>query len=99
VPRSLLFNWAAEIEKFCPTLTFINYHGIDRVTKRDDLLKYDLVITTYDTATNDIEFFREHTFNYVILDESQAIKNPNSKRYKAMRLLKANNRLVMTAHR
>ncbi|MBK7638437.1 MAG: hypothetical protein IPJ13_32390 [Saprospiraceae bacterium] len=74
VPRSLLFNWAAEIEKFCPTLTFINYHGIDRVTKRDDLLKYDLVITTYDTATNDIEFFREHTFNYVILDESQAIK-------------------------
>lgn len=96
VPRSLLFNWAAEIEKFCPTLTFINYHGLDRVTKRNDILKYDLVITTYDTATNDIEFFRSLTFNYVILDESQAIKNPNSKRYKAMRLLKANNRLVMT---
>ena len=96
VPRSLLFNWAAEIEKFCPALTFINYHGLDRVTKRDDIFNYDLVITTYDTATNDIEFFREHTFNYVILDESQAIKNPNSKRYKAMRLLKATNRIVMT---
>jgi non-specific serine/threonine protein kinase len=96
VPRSLLFNWAAEIEKFCPALTFINYHGLDRVTKRDDIFNYDLVITTYDTATNDIEFFREYTFNYVILDESQAIKNPNSKRYKAMRLLKATNRIVMT---
>jgi len=96
VPRSLLFNWAAEIDKFCPSLTYLNYHGTDRVLKRDDLFNYDLVITTYDTATNDIEFFKSKTFNYIILDESQAIKNPNSKRYKAMRLLKAKNRMVMT---
>ena len=96
VPRSLLFNWAAEIEKFCPSISFINYHGIDRMLKREEIFNYDLVITTYDTATNDVEFFRKHNFNYIILDESQAIKNPNSKRYKAMRLLRSTNRVVMT---
>ncbi len=96
VPRSLLFNWAAEIEKFCPDLSFINYHGNERSHLRSELFNYDLVITTYDTATNDIEFFREYEFNYIILDESQAIKNPSSKRYKAMRLLSARNRIVMT---
>lgn len=64
--------------------------------KREEIFNYDLVITTYDTATNDVEFFRKHNFNYIILDESQAIKNPNSKRYKAMRLLRSTNRVVMT---
>lgn len=96
VPRSLLFNWAAEIDKFCPALTYIHYHGPDRMLKRNELLNYDLIITTYDTATNDVEYFTDITFNYIILDESQAIKNPASKRYKAMRLLKAKNRIVMT---
>jgi superfamily II DNA or RNA helicase len=96
VPRSLLFNWAAEIDKFCPDLRYIHYHGPERQTRRQELLEYDLVITTYDTATNDIEYFKEINFNYIILDESQAIKNPASKRYKAMRLLRADNRIVMT---
>lgn len=96
VPRSLLFNWAAEIDKFCPSLQYLNYHGSDRSLKKEQMLNYDMVITTYDTATNDIEIFREINFNYIILDESQAIKNPTSKRYKAMRLLQAKNRVVMT---
>jgi len=96
VPRSLLFNWAAEIDKFCPSLQYLNYHGSDRSMKKEQMLNYDMVITTYDTATNDIEIFREVEFNYIILDESQAIKNPTSKRYKAMRLLHAKNRVVMT---
>ncbi|MBK9150497.1 MAG: DEAD/DEAH box helicase [Saprospiraceae bacterium] len=96
VPRSLLFNWAAEIDKFCPSLQYIHYHGPDRMLKREVLKDYDLVITTYDTATNDVEFFKDIHFNYIILDESQAIKNPASKRYKAMRLLNADNRIVMT---
>ena len=96
VPRSLLFNWASEIDKFCPSLTYVNYHGTQRRELVNDLLDYDIVITTYDTATNDIEILRELPFNYIILDESQAIKNPASQRYKAMRLLNAQNRLVMT---
>jgi SNF2 family DNA or RNA helicase len=95
-PRSLLFNWAAEIDKFCPSLKYILYHGNDRTQMRKTLLTYDVVITTYDTTSIDIEFLRELSFNYAILDESQAIKNPNSKRYKAVRLLKTRNKMVMT---
>lgn len=95
-PRSLLFNWAAEIEKFCPSLTYIFYHGNDRANLKKSLLNYDVVITTYDTTSIDIEFLREIRFNYAILDESQAIKNPNSKRYKAVRLLNTRNKMVMT---
>jgi superfamily II DNA or RNA helicase len=95
-PRSLLFNWAAEIEKFCPSLTYILYHGNDRANLKKSLLDYDVVITTYDTTSIDIEFLRELRFNYAILDESQAIKNPNSKRYKAVRLLNTRNKMVMT---
>ncbi|MFT6336150.1 MAG: SNF2 family DNA or RNA helicase [Saprospiraceae bacterium] len=96
VPRSLLFNWQAEIEKFTPTLKAHIHHGVNRNLEIRDLKKIDLVITTYDTCVRDIELFSEHVFNYIILDESQAIKNPNSQRYKAMRLLKADHRLVMT---
>lgn len=96
VPRSLMFNWAAEIDKFCPSLSYMLYHGPLRKESQSRVFDFDLIITTYDTASIDIEFFREHFFNYIVLDESQAIKNPNSKRYKAMRLLKSRNKLVMT---
>ena len=96
VPRSLLFNWAAEIKKFFPDLTFMFYHGNDRAQNRFKIFLHDLLISTYDTVTNDIEYLRSQLFNYIILDESQAIKNPDSKRYKAMRLLKSNNKIVLT---
>lgn len=96
VPRSLMFNWAAEIDKFCPSLTYMLYHGPLRKESQKRIFDFDLIITTYDTASIDIEFYREQFFNYIVLDESQAIKNPSSKRYKAMRLLKSRNKLVMT---
>ncbi|MFZ1705248.1 MAG: DEAD/DEAH box helicase [Saprospiraceae bacterium] len=96
VPRSLLFNWACEIDKFFPDITYVYYHGTERVLVRPTLFNFDIVITTYDTATNDIEFLKELPFNYAILDESQAIKNPESKRYKAMRLLKSDNKIAIT---
>ncbi|MFT4667932.1 MAG: superfamily II DNA or RNA helicase [Polaribacter sp.] len=96
VPRSLLFNWAAEIDKFCPKLKYIIHHGPSRSKITKDLLAYNVIITTYDTASSDIELLKDFKFNYIILDESQAIKNPDSKRYKAMRLLQSNNKLAMT---
>lgn len=96
VPRSLLFNWESEIEKFTPDLTYKIHHGVARDKSLEGLENYSIIITTYDTCVRDIEQFADKTFNYIILDESQAIKNVNSKRYKAMRLLRAENRLVMT---
>lgn len=96
VPTSLLFNWKSELEKFTPTLTSCFYHGTGRTKDMKELRGYDLVITTYGTVTNDIEKLRELNFNYIILDESQAIKNPASQRYKAACLLKAKNKLALT---
>jgi SNF2-related domain/Helicase conserved C-terminal domain len=96
VPKSLLFNWDAEIKKFCPSLRHLTHHGGNRVSSKDGFVEYDLVITTYDTATSDIEWLKDVKFHYIVLDESQAIKNPASQRYKAMRLLQASNRFVMT---
>ena len=96
IPRSLLFNWAAEIEKFAPQLSYLIYHGPVRDRSFSKVQNYDLIISTYDTVSRDIETISQVRFNYIILDESQAIKNPNSQRYKAMRLLNARNKLAMT---
>lgn len=95
-PTSLIFNWKNEIEKFCPTLKMLVFVGGNRSENKDNFAKYDLVISTYGSLLNDVEFMKDFKFNYIILDESQAIKNPNSKRYKAVRLLNSFNRLVLT---
>lgn len=95
-PTSLIFNWNKEVEKFCPGLKILTFTGGDRSEKKNDFKKYDIVLSTYGTLLNDIDFLKDEHFHYVILDESQAIKNPDSKRYKAVRLLKAYNRLVLT---
>ncbi|MBT8244140.1 MAG: DEAD/DEAH box helicase [Winogradskyella sp.] len=96
VPTSLIFNWENEINKFNPSLKTEKYIGSDRNKKDVSSLKTDIVLTTYGTLINDIEFLKDLEFNWVILDESQAIKNPNSKRYKAARLLNGKNRLALT---
>lgn len=95
-PTSLIFNWRNEIEKFCPSLKLLTFVGPNRMDLKDQFSKNDLVISTYGSLLNDIETMRNFRFNYVILDESQAIKNPNSKRYKAVKLLNSYGRLVLT---
>lgn len=95
VPTSLLFNWQNEIQKFCPQLSYHIYHGADRERISEEW-NYDVIITTYGLLASDIDYFRKVKFGYVVLDESQAIKNPASKRFKAVTLLKAKNRMVMT---
>tara|TARA_R110002072_G_scaffold271987_1_gene432042 strand:+ start:22040 stop:25708 length:3669 start_codon:yes stop_codon:yes gene_type:complete len=96
MPTSLIFNWQKEIENFCPSLKVIVYTGNKRKMLVNDFSKFDVILTTYGSILNDIEVLKEIKFNYVILDESQAVKNPNSKRYKAVRLLQSENRLALT---
>jgi SNF2 family DNA or RNA helicase len=95
-PTSLIFNWRNEIEKFCPSLKLLSFVGSARAENKDNFNNYDLIISTYGSLLNDVEFMKDTKFHYIILDESQAIKNPNSKRYKAVRLLNSYNRLVLT---
>ena len=96
VPTSLLFNWENELAKFAPKLKAHFYHGKDRLKELKEFDQYDIVFTSYGLMIGDIEKLREYTFNYIVLDESQAIKNAASKRYKAARLLQGHNRLALT---
>jgi len=96
VPTTLLFNWKAEIKKFAPGFKTLYHYGAGRVTETKTFQKYPLIFTTYGILLRDIEMLKDFRFNYVILDESQAIKNPASRRFKAVSLLNAKNRLALT---
>ncbi|MBC6605434.1 SNF2 helicase associated domain-containing protein [Hymenobacter sp. BT188] len=96
VPTSLVFNWLAEIEKFAPTLRVHVLHGADRGLHTREFDGSDIVLTTYNTVVSDIRWLKDYRFNYVFLDEAQAIKNPDSQRYRAACLLQARNRVVIT---
>ena len=96
MPLSLMHNWENEIKKFTPGLSCIRYTGSTREILSENLSGYDIVITTYGVVRNDLELLSKFEFFYLILDESQIIKNPKSKISRAVRLLKAENRLVLT---
>ena len=96
VPTTLLFNWENELKKFAPKLKAHYYYGTDREKNTHDFKNYDLVFTTYGILLRDIETLSKFQFNYAVLDESQAIKNPVSNRYKAACLIKARNKIALT---
>ncbi|MCT2563643.1 DEAD/DEAH box helicase [Chryseobacterium herbae] len=96
VPTSLLFNWQEEINKFAPSLKVMTHYGADRLKASEHMSEYEVVLTSYGMLLSDIRFLKNFRFNYVFLDESQTIKNPNSERYKAARLLQSRNRIVLT---
>jgi superfamily II DNA or RNA helicase len=95
-PTTLMFNWENEIRKFSPKLTYHIHHGGDRTRNKAALTEYNIIITTYGTLRSDIKLLLEIPFDYVVLDESQAIKNPASKVTKAACLLHARHRLCMS---
>lgn len=95
-PTSLIFNWINEFEKFAPKLKTLTFTGSKRNELKAQFPDVDVVMTTYGSLIKDIEFHKSQAYNYVILDESQAIKNPSSQRFKAVRLLNAYNRLALT---
>ncbi len=96
VPTTLLFNWQNEIEKFAPHLNAFYYYGGSREKNTKNFSKFDIIFSTYGIIVRDIEILKSYKFNYLILDESQSIKNPGSLRYKAANLLKANNKIALT---
>jgi SNF2 family DNA or RNA helicase len=96
VPTSILFNWQAETEKFAPSIKILTHYGPNRTKNTLHFAGNEIVLTTYGILLSDIHFLKEFHFNYIFLDESQAIKNPNSERYKAARLLQSRNKVVLT---
>lgn len=95
-PTTLMFNWQNEIKKFTPEVSFYVHHGGQRTRESLAATGADIIITTYGTLRSDIKQFVEVAFDYVVLDESQAIKNPSSKVTKAASLIKAKNRLCLS---
>ncbi|MFQ5676035.1 MAG: DEAD/DEAH box helicase, partial [bacterium] len=95
-PTSVIFNWLDEIARFTPELRVLNQTGNDRNRTSDNYKNYDIILTSHGTLRRDVVFLKDVLFNYVILDESQNIKNPVSLTAKAARLLKAKHRLALT---
>ena len=94
MPKSLLFNWEKELEKFAPKLTFYTYYSAQR--NIEDALEKQIVLTTYSTLRIDIEKLKEKDFYYIILDESQNIKNMQAQTSKAVMLMQSKHRLALS---
>lgn len=95
-PRSLIFNWIKEAQKFTPLLKVLDFSGDTRTAENVDFSEYDLVLVTYGTLRRDITRLREFVFDYVILDEAQVIKNAKTITAKSACLLHSKNRLALS---
>jgi SNF2-related domain/Helicase conserved C-terminal domain len=95
-PTSLIFNWESELKKFAPKLKYHIFYGLGRTFDDGHYENFDIIITSYGTARNDIESLISFQWEYIILDESQAIKNPDANTTKAMQLLKSRNKLILS---
>jgi hypothetical protein len=96
LPSSLVFNWEREVRKFAPGITICKHVGSQRTKDVRILGRYDLVLTTYQTARLDMAFLKKIEWEYVVLDESQYIKNPESAVFKAVGELVAKHKISLS---
>jgi len=96
VPASLLHNWKNELSRYAPSLKVYVHAGMNRIRSTGVYSGYDIILSTYHTVRQDIEFIAGYFFSYIILDESQTIKNPGSKLYRAIDTLNSAHKLVLT---
>jgi superfamily II DNA or RNA helicase len=96
VPKTLMWNWESEANRFAPDLTVLVYAGASRDKSLSNLSKVDLVITSYGLVRQDEECLTRISWDLVVLDEAQAIKNPKSQIARSVKRLKSANRLSLT---
>jgi SNF2 family DNA or RNA helicase len=96
MPTSLVYNWEIEAKKFTPKLKVLVYSGSNRNKNIANFSKYDIIITSYGLVRIDVDLIKNTRFNYIILDESQSIKNPTSNIAKAVMQLNSSKRLILT---
>jgi superfamily II DNA or RNA helicase len=94
VPKSLVFNWKQEAARFTPQLRVLDHTGVARSI--NGFSEYDLILTTYGTLRRDAVELKDLEFDYIVLDEAQAIKNADTESAKAVRLLRGRNRLALS---
>ena len=95
-PSSLMENWRREIKKFAPSLNPIVHHGSKRTGMPSGLRDHEVVITTYETVVRDEPLFRNIQWGVVVLDEAQAIKNPDAERTRVIKSLQRRSSFAVT---
>lgn len=95
-PSSLVHNWVNEIKKFAPALKITTHTGGQRRQNTGYFAQYDIIISSLGTVRNDIEMLKLFKFEYIVIDESQTIKNPTSQAYEAIIQLQSTHKLVLT---
>ena len=95
-PTSVVFNWESEIQKFTPDLSCLKLAGVDRKSLFEKIPEHDIVITSYALIRRDIEELKNIKFRYVVLDESQNIKNAMSQTAQAVKMLDSDHRLALS---
>ncbi|SMH58785.1 DEAD/DEAH box helicase [Azospirillum agricola] len=96
VPTSLVPNWVAEAERFTPHLRVVVLHGLDRHEKLADLDRAHIVVTTYGVVARDVDLLKRLNWHMLVLDEAQAIKNPDGKATRAVAALQSRHRLCLS---
>jgi SNF2 family DNA or RNA helicase len=96
VPTSLIYNWVSEAKKYSNLKVYV-HTGFNRTRSIKEVCKlYDIIVSSYGTVRNDIDLFSKIEFNAIVLDESQAIKNPSSQTASSVNQLRARHKIVMT---
>lgn len=96
LPASLVFNWEREIKQFAPSLSVYKHTGARRHKDIKVIRRFDVILTTYQTVLRDVDLMRNLEYEYIVLDESQQIKNKDSKIFKAINSLMARHRLSLS---
>jgi len=96
LPASLVFNWEREIKKFAPSLMVYKHIGPKRHQSEKLVRSFDVILTTYQTALRDIDLLKTIEFEYIVLDESQQIKNKDSKIFKATNQLQGQHKISLS---
>ena len=97
-PTSLLYNWKAEFEKFAPGIKVGVVHGSKNAREKVlmNINEFDVLLTTYGTVKNDINFYENEVFDYYIIDEAQNIKNPKAQITKVIKEINAKVKFALT---
>jgi SNF2 family DNA or RNA helicase len=96
VPASLIYNWESEIKRFVPEMKVYSYKGNQRKKSATYFKNFDIILSSYHTIRQDIDLISSLSFHYIVLDESQVIKNPASMLYKTVTRLISEFKLVLT---
>ena len=103
VPLSVLSNWLAEIEKFCPSFRAVRFHGPKSERNRikteelSDTKEFDIVVTTFEMLVSEVNFFkRKYVWTTIIVDEGHRLKNERSQLSEKLRSVSSLSKIILT---